>query len=63
MSMLLESNAEMYKFLMYGPVLVTISIAGMIGNTLSIIVFTRSSMKKTAINAILIGKGTIVSNA
>ena len=46
----------MYKFVMYGPVLVTIGVLGMLGNILSIVVFTRSSMKKSAIHVILIGK-------
>ena len=49
-------GAELFKLVMYGPILVTIGILGMFGNVLSIIVFTRSSMKKSAINAILIGK-------
>ena len=35
----------MYKFVMYGPVLVTIGVIGMLGNILSIVIFTRSSMK------------------
>ena len=46
----------MYKFVMYGPVLVTIGVIGMLGNILSIVVFTSSSMRKSAINLILIGK-------
>ena len=48
-------GAELFKQVMYGPVLVTIGILGMFGNVISIIVFTRSSMKKSAINVILIG--------
>ena len=52
----ISHGAELFKLVMYGPILVTIGILGMFGNVLSIIVFTRSSMKKSAINAILIGK-------
>ena len=47
---------EIFKYVMNGPVLVTIGTLGMIGNILSIIIFTRSSMKTSAINTILIGK-------
>ena len=50
------SSTDMYKFVMYGPVLVTIGVIGMLGNILSIVVFTSSSMRKSAINLILIGK-------
>ena len=52
----ISHGVELFKLVMYGPILVTIGILGMFGNVLSIIVFTRSSMKKSAINAILIGK-------
>ena len=40
---------------MYGPVLTVIGCFGLLGNTLSIIVFTRSCMKN-ALNFILVGK-------
>ena len=40
---------------MYGPVLTVIGCFGLLGNTLSIIVFTRSCMKN-ALNIILVGK-------
>ena len=49
-------DAENYKWFMYGPVLVSIGTVGIIGNILSIIVFTRPSMKSSALNCILIGK-------
>ena len=51
-------TAEYYKWVMYGPVLVPIGTLGIIGNILSIIVFTRPSMKNSALNCILIGKHT-----
>ena len=50
------ATAEYYKWFMYGPVLVPIGTLGIIGNILSIIVFTRPSMKNSALNCILIGK-------
>ena len=52
------ATAEYYKWFMYGPVLVPIGTLGIIGNILSIIVFTRPSMKNSALNCILIGKHT-----
>jgi len=48
------ATAEYYKWFMYGPVLVPIGTLGIIGNILSIIVFTRPSMKNSALNCILI---------
>ena len=49
-------EAELFKLVAYGPILVVIAILGIFGNILSIIIFTRSSMKKSAINFIFIGK-------
>ena len=50
-----EATAKYYKYVMYGPVLTVIGCFGLLGNTLSIIVFTRSCMK-SALNFILVGK-------
>ena len=44
---------------MYGPVLTTIGVLGVIGNIISLVVFTRPTMKKSAINTILIGENTM----
>ena len=44
-----------FEHLMYGPVLVPIAALGIIGNILSVIVYSRPSMRKSAINIILIG--------
>ena len=44
-----------FEYFMYGPVLVPIAALGIIGNILSIIVYSRPSMRKFAINIILIG--------
>ena len=44
-----------FEYFMYGPVLVPIAALGIIGNFLSIIVYSRPSMRKSAINIILIG--------
>ena len=52
------ATAEYYKWFMYGPVLVPMGTLGIIGNILSIVVFTRPSMKNSALNCILIGKHT-----
>ena len=53
----MDSEAgEHFGYVMYGPVLVTIGVLGVIGNIISLIVFTRPTMKKSAINTILIGK-------
>ena len=53
----MDSEAgEFFEYVMYGPVLVTIGVLGVIGNILSLVVFTRPTMNKSAINTILIGK-------
>ena len=44
-----------FEYLMYGPVLVPIAALGLIGNIFSVIVYSRPSMRKSAINIILIG--------
>ena len=56
-----EATAKYYKYVMYGPVLTVIGSFGLLGNTLSIIVFTRSCMKN-ALNFILVGKGTSIND-
>ena len=57
-----NQRCKLFKFVMYGPVLVTIGALGIIGNILSIIVFSRASMDKSAINVILIGKYKNLTN-
>ena len=49
-----EGENEFEDF-MYGPVLVPIAAFGIIGNILTVIVYSRPLMKKSAINIILIG--------
>ena len=51
-----EKAADLFKYVMYGRVLTTVGCLGLIGNFLSIIVFTRASMKSAAINFLLIGE-------
>ena len=51
----MAKGETLFEYVMYGPVLVPIAALGIIGNILSIIVYTRPSMRKSAINIILIG--------
>ena len=44
-----------FEDFIYGPVLVPIATFGIIGNILTVIVYSRPLMKKSAINIILIG--------
>ena len=54
---LFVGSALHYGWVVSGPIQITLSILGVIGNVLSIIVFTRPTMKSD-INFILIGKYT-----
>ena len=54
-SLKMAEGENEFEYFMYGPVLVPIAALGIIGNILSIIVYSRSSMRKSAINIILIG--------
>ena len=51
----MAKGEDEFEDFMYGPVLVPIAALGIIGNILSVIVYSRPSMKKSAINIILIG--------
>ena len=51
----MENGQKVFEYVMEGPVLVPIAALGIIGNMISIIVYTRPSMRKSAINNILIG--------
>ena len=51
----MAKGEDEFENIMYGPVLVPIAALGIIGNILSVIVYSRPSMKKSAINIILIG--------
>ena len=51
----MAKRETLFEYVMYGPVLVPIAALGIIGNILSIIVYTRPSMRKSAINILLIG--------
>ena len=51
----MAKGEDEFEDFMYGPVLVPIAAMGIIGNILSVIVYSRPSMKKSAINIILIG--------
>ena len=54
---LFAGSSLVYGWVVSGPIQITLSILGVIGNILSIIVFTRPTMKSD-INFILIGKYT-----
>ena len=51
----MAKGEDKFEDFMYGPVLVPIAALGIIGNILSVIVYSRPSMKKSAISIILIG--------
>ena len=51
----MAKGEDEFEDFMYGPVLVPIAALGIIGNILSVIVYSRPSMKKSAINIKIIG--------